>query len=240
MVSTIIVCYALSSIAAGYVSASFYRQFFPTIRSEASSQWQKVMIFTTALFPCFVFMMNIVLNWISMVYSSMSSIPVVVALKIVAIWLFVALPLSMVGTIIGRHFNCKYEPPCRVNSIPRPIPVVPWYCQPLTITLLAGVLPFGSIFIEMYFMFTAFWSYKFYYVYGFLLLMFVILSLVTISTTIVAIYVTLNAENYHWQWTAFAAAASSSIYVLLYSVFYYWFKTQMTGFLQSAYYFSYM
>ncbi len=40
---------------------------------------------------------------------------------------------------------------------------------------LSGILPFGSIFIEMYFMFSSFWNYKFYYVYGFLLLVFVIL-----------------------------------------------------------------
>jgi hypothetical protein len=36
-----------------------------------------------------------------------------------AIWLFVSLPLSVAGTIFGRHWMGKYEPPCRVNSIPR-------------------------------------------------------------------------------------------------------------------------
>jgi hypothetical protein len=33
-VSTFIVCYALSSAVAGYVSGSYYRQFFSTTRSE--------------------------------------------------------------------------------------------------------------------------------------------------------------------------------------------------------------
>ncbi len=42
--------------------------------------------------------------------------------------------------------------------------------EPLVIVLLGGVLPFGSIFIEMYFIFTSFWAYKIYYVYGFMLL----------------------------------------------------------------------
>jgi transmembrane 9 superfamily protein 3 len=32
------------------------------------------------------------------------------------------------------------------------------------VCLVAGVLPFGSIFIETYFVFTSFWNYKFYYV----------------------------------------------------------------------------
>ena len=40
-------------------------------------------------------------------------------LKMLGIWLFVSLPLSVAGTIFGRHWMGKYEAPCRVNSIPR-------------------------------------------------------------------------------------------------------------------------
>ena len=38
--------------------------------------------------------------------------------------------------------------------------------------VLGGLLPFGSIFIEMYFIFTSFWHYKYYYMYGFMLLVY--------------------------------------------------------------------
>lgn len=240
MVSTFIVCFALSSAVAGYTSGSFYRQYFPTVRSEANSQWQKVMLYTVLLFPGVVVLVTLLLNSIAVSYDTISAIPFSVMLKMVAIWLFVALPLAVVGTIMGRHLSSKYEPPCRVNSIPRPIPVAPWYCSPSFIIPAAGVLPFGSIFIEMYFMFTAFWSYKFYYVYGFMLLVYVILSMVTISTTIVAVYFVLNAENYNWQWVSLGAAGSSSFFVFLYSIFYFYYKTQMTGLLQVSYYFGYM
>ena len=47
--------------------------------------------------------------------------------------------------------------------------------------VLGGLLPFGSIFIEMYFIFTSFWHYKYYYMYGFMLLVYIILILVTVS-----------------------------------------------------------
>jgi hypothetical protein len=67
----------------------------------------------------------------------------------IGIWIFVALPLSVCGTIFGRHWVGKYEPPCRVNSIPRPIPLSPWYASPSFIIPVAGILPFGSIFIEV-------------------------------------------------------------------------------------------
>lgn len=59
---------------------------------------------------------------------------------------------------------------------------------------LAGVLPFGSIFIEMYFILTSLWGYMYYYVYGFMLLVFTILVVVLVCTTIVAVYFVLNAE----------------------------------------------
>lgn len=95
------------------------RQYFPTARAESSSQWQKAMMSTILLFPCVVVFVTAVLNCIAMYYDTISAIPLSVILKMAAIWLFVALPLSIVGTIFGRHWMGKSEPPCRVNSIPR-------------------------------------------------------------------------------------------------------------------------
>lgn len=240
MVSTFIVCYALSSAVAGYVSGSYYKQFFATARQEAASQWQQTMFFTIALLPVMVVTVYFVLNLIAIYYDTLNAIPLSIAMKMGAIWSFVALPLAIAGTMFGRHWGGRYDPPCRVNSIPRPIPYANWYANPVFVALLAGILPFGSIFIEMYFIFTAFWSYKFYYVYGFVLLVYVILGLVTICSTIVAVYFTLNNENYNWQWLSLGCAASSAAYVYLYAIFYFFYKTQMTGLLQVAFYFGYM
>ncbi len=78
-----------------------------------------------------------------------------------------------------------------------------------------------------------------YYVYGFMLLVFLILAIVTVCVTIVGTYFLLNAENYHWQWTSFISAASTAGYVLLYSIYYYFMKTKMTGFFQTCFYFGY-
>ena len=195
---------------------------------------------TVLLFPLTVGSIALVLNAISLYSDTMGAIPLTVLLKMAAIWLFVSVPLSVVGTIFGRHWMGKNDAPCRVNSIARPIPIPPWYAAPSFIIPVAGLLPFGSIFIELYFMFTAFWSYKFYYVYGFMLLVYLILATVTVCTTIVSVYFVLNAENHHWQWLAFLSAGSTAGYVFLYSVLYFLFKTQMTGFLQAAFYFGYM
>lgn len=72
-----------------------------------------------------------------------------------------------------------------------------------------------------------------------MLLAFLILVIVTICVTIVGTYFLLNAENYHWQWTSFFSAASTSAYVFLYAVYYYHTKTRMSGLFQISFYFGY-
>ncbi|PKU31213.1 transmembrane 9 superfamily member 3 [Limosa lapponica baueri] len=116
---------------------------------------------------------------------------------------FVILPLNLVGTILGRNLSGQPNFPCRVNAVPRPIPEKKWFMEPAVIVCLGGILPFGSIFIEMYFIFTSFWAYKIYYVYGFMMLVLVILCIVTVCVTIVCTYFLLNAEDYRWMYGLF-------------------------------------
>ena len=131
---------------------------------------------------------------------------------VTCICLFVILPLNLVGTVLGRNLAGSPDHPCRINAVPRPIPEKKWFMEPWVIVALGGILPFGSIFIEMYFIFTSFWAYKIYYVYGFMLLgrlsfkfrklmpflpsVFLILLTVTVCVTIVCTYFLLNAEDY--------------------------------------------
>jgi transmembrane 9 superfamily protein 3 len=76
------------------------------------------------------------------------------------IWACVSFPLVLGGTVVGRNWAGVADHPCRVKSIPRPIPPKQWYLTPAVVAFLGGLLPFGSIFIEMYFIFTSFWNYK--------------------------------------------------------------------------------
>merc|ERR1712157_463323 len=125
-------------------------------------------------------------------------------------------------------------------GIPRPIPDAPWYGQPMYLIPLCGILPFGSIFIELYYILTSLWNYKFYHVYGFMLMMYAILTIVVSMTSIISTYFCLNSENYNWQWNALFSGASASFYVFLYGLYYFYFKTTMYGLLQTSFYFGYM
>merc|ERR1712166_1170610 len=111
--------------------------------------------------------------------------------------------------------------PCRVNQIPRPIPTNVWFQKPLATVVMGGLLPFGSIFIEMYFIFTSFFNYKYYFVYGVMLLVFCILLVVSLCVSIVGTYCLLNAEDHRWPWVSLLTGASVGGYMWLYAVYYY-------------------
>ena len=51
--------------------------------------------------------------------------------------------------------------------------------------------------------------------FGFLFLSFGLLLTTCAATTILSLYFTLCAENYHWQWRSFATGAACSLYVFL-------------------------
>ena len=92
----------------------------------------------------------------------------------------------------------------------------------------------------MYYIFNSFWNYKFYYVYGFMLLVFVILTIVTACVTIVSTYILLNAEDRRWKWVSIFSGGSTALYVFAYATFYFVTKTQMSGMFQTSFYFGYM
>merc|ERR1712032_801718 len=61
------------------------------------------------------------------------------------------------------------------DQIPRQIPDQSVYTQPIPGIIMGGVLPFGCIFIQLFFVLNSIWSSQIYYMYGFLFLVFIIL-----------------------------------------------------------------
>ena len=202
------------------------------------------MILTGILFPSIGFIITFCLNLLSISYAATNAVSFGTYCIMILIWIF-SIILLFIGTLVGRstmidNANKKY--PCKVNNkFIYPIPTDrSWYMNPIIFCILVGVLPFGSIFIEMYYIFNSFWNYKFYYVYGFMLLVFIILTIVTACVTIVSTYILLNAEDRRWKWVSIFSGGSTSLYVFAYSTFYFLTKTQMTGIFQTSFYFGYM
>ncbi|CAH8590393.1 unnamed protein product [Schistosoma intercalatum] len=232
-ISTAIFVFASTSPVNGLVGGSLYARM-------SGKRWIRQFLMGATLLPflmcCFTFLVDLV----AIYYRTSRSIPFFTMLSITSIILFVVIPLNLVGTVLGRNLFGLANFPCRVNPVPKAIPEKKWFMEPSFLIIASGLLPFGSIFIELYFVFTSFWAYKIYFVFGFTLLVLFLLIAVTTSVTVVGTYFLLNSEDYRWQWTSFLSGASITFYAYLYSIYYYFFKTKMFGLFQTTFYFGYM
>jgi transmembrane 9 superfamily protein 2/4 len=117
--------------------------------------------------------------------------------SLIALWFLLSAPLCFIGSYFGFKKG-KIDQPVRTHQIPRQVPDQPSYLSlPMTM-LLGGVLPFGALFIELFYILSSVWSNRVFYVFGFLLVVYLILVLTCTLVAIIFCYFQLCAENYHW------------------------------------------
>ncbi|KAF9110044.1 hypothetical protein BGX27_006852 [Mortierella sp. AM989] len=229
LATVMIVFYMLFGVVAGYISARLYKMF-------GGEAWKRNVVGTAFLFPATIFGAFLSLNFFLIGADSSGAVPFGTMLGLVALWFLVSTPLSVVGSYLGFQ-RPKLETPVRANQIPRQIPDQVFYLRPIPSMMIGGILPFGAIFIELYFILNSIWFHKIYYVFGFLFLVFGILILTCAEVTILMCYFHLCAEDYHWWWRAFFTSGASAIYIFLYSFMYYYTTLQIESFTSLVLYF---
>lgn len=105
--------------------------------------------------------------------------------------------------------------------------------------LLTGILPFGAIFVELYFIMTSLWTNKIYYMFGFLFLCYGLMVITSAATTVLLVYFLLCAENYRWHWRAFAGAGMTGGYVFLNAILFWITRVSFGGFTGAVLYVGY-
>lgn len=148
------------------------------------------------MFPGLLFTIVFILNLFVWAQASSTALPFGTLLGLIALWLLIQLPLVYVGSWYGFYNKPPYEHPTKTNSIPRQVPEQLWYNKRIYSVLLAGLIPFLVIFIELLFIFRSLWLDKsgYYYVFGFLSVVSLVCIITVIEVTIVAIYIQLSAE----------------------------------------------
>ncbi|KAI1617259.1 hypothetical protein EDD36DRAFT_158870 [Exophiala viscosa] len=207
LTSISLLLYTLFGCIGGYVSARVYKSF-------GGENWKLNIAATPIFVPGVVFGTFFLLNLFVWAKGSSGAVPFTTMLAIVAIWFIISVPLSVAGSWYGFK-QPAYEPPTRVNQIPRQIPPVARSLRPLPSLLLTGILPFCAIFVELYFIMTSLWTSKIYYMFGFLFICYGLMVLTSACTTILLVYFLLCAEDYRWQWRAFFGAGMTGAYVFL-------------------------
>uniref|UniRef100_A0A673ZXI9 Transmembrane 9 superfamily member n=1 Tax=Salmo trutta TaxID=8032 RepID=A0A673ZXI9_SALTR len=223
-----VVLWVLLGTPAGYVAARFYKSF-------GGEKWKTNVLLTCFLCPGVVFADFFVMNLILWGEGSSAAMPFGTLVAILALWFCISVPL----TFIGAYFGFKKTHPVRTNQIPRQIPEQSFYTRSLPGIVMGGILPFGCIFIQLFFILNSIWSHQMYYMFGFLFLVFIILVITCSEATILLCYFHLCAEDYHWQWRSFLTSGFTAVYFLVYAIHYFFSKLQITGLASTILYFGY-
>ncbi|BAF20136.1 transmembrane 9 superfamily member 9 [Oryza sativa Japonica Group] len=234
LMTAMLLVWAFMGVLAGYAAARLYRGF-------RGSEWKAVAMRTALAFPGAAFAVFFVLNALIWGERSSGAVPFTTMTALVLLWFGISVPLVFVGSYLGFKRPAATEDyPVRTNKIPRPIPEQPWYMNPAMSVLIGGILPFGAVFIELFFILTSIWLHQFYYIFGFLFLVFAILVVTCAEIAVVLCYFQLCSEDYEWWWRSYLTAGSSALYLFLYAAFYFFTKLDITKVVSGVLYFGYM
>lgn len=202
----------LGGAISGYVSARVYKTW-------GGQRWKTNLLFTPTILPMIIFGMFICINFLLVLSQASGAVPVGQIVELVAIWGLIGVPLSLGAGFYALKKKVP-EPPVRVNQIPRQIPPKKWYYRTPVFMLIGGILPFATISLQLHYIMTAIWFQRIYYMFGFLFVSVAALVLLTVIISLLALYYSLCAEDYRWQWRVFFVAGSPAVYVWIYTLYY--------------------
>ena len=232
LITALLMLYVFMGSAGGYAASRVYKTF-------KGSDWMTNTLLTALAFPGFVFAAFLVIDMSLLAVGSSGAVPLTTLLTLVVLWFGVSVPLVFGGAYCG--FKKDVEPhPVRTNQIPRLVPPQPWYMNAALTTTFGGILPFGAVSVELFFIMSAIWLHQIYYIFGFLFLVMIILVATCAEITILLCYFQLCNEDYNWWWRAFLTAGSSGLYLFAYSVMYFFTQLEIVGFVPTLLYFTYM
>ncbi|KAL8496367.1 hypothetical protein ACS0TY_020180 [Phlomoides rotata] len=229
--SSIFVAYILTSAIAGYRSASFCSQYGET-------GWERSALLTGILFlGPFVFI-SLTLNILATYHGVTAALPLGTILVIFLVYTLVALPLLILGGMVGPGHKSDPQSSPVTKKGPRDIPSLAWYRKTPAQMFIGGLLPFSAIALELHNLYATIWGYKVYTSPGILLLTFVILIILTAMLSVGLTYFQLAGEDHAWWWRSIMRGGSTAIFMFGYAVFFY-FKSDMSGALQTSFFFGY-
>lgn len=126
---------------AGYWAARIYKML-------GGIYWLRVTFLLSSMYPLFIFVVFTGINVLLLAEKSSMAVSFKVIIELGVLWLGVSTPLVFLGSFLGFKRN-KISYPCRVNPVPSYIPPAPWYIKSKFTLLAGGLLPFGTVMMEL-------------------------------------------------------------------------------------------
>eukprot|EP01130_Rhizamoeba_saxonica_P014355 TRINITY_DN6266_c0_g1_i1.p1 TRINITY_DN6266_c0_g1~~TRINITY_DN6266_c0_g1_i1.p1 ORF type:complete len:647 (-),score=86.04 TRINITY_DN6266_c0_g1_i1:20-1960(-) len=226
-----LIVFVWMGIVGGYASGRIFK-------IMGGINWKKNVIVTAILYPGVIFAIVFLLNLFFWSKKSSGAIPFGTLFACIALWFCISLPLSFIGGNYAQKKDVSRNP-TDINSIPKFIPEQVWYMRPIPAILIGGSIPFGAIFIEIYYILTSIWHQQEYLFFGFVFIIFLIYIVACIEVSIFMTYFQLCAEDYNWWWRSFLIGACSGFYFFCFSIFHILTRLSLPGFLSVFLYLGY-
>ena len=220
ILSLIILCYILMGLAGGYISAVFYKIMNGT-------NWLKMGLLTSFLFPGTLFLGYIFINIILSLENSTAAVNIYDLSSLFFLWIFCTLPLILIGTFLGIKSK-KQKMPCKVNTVPRKIYEKPWYLHYRYLSCITGLICFTTILFELNYIMSALWRHELYFIVSFLWISYFLFIMVSGEVSIIVVFWNLCYGDYNWWWKSFLVGSSPVIYFIIYSIYFFIFKMNVT------------
>ncbi|CAL9214169.1 unnamed protein product [Arabidopsis halleri] len=232
LLTSLVIMYTLTSVVAGYTSASFHSQF------EGNKQKRSVRL-AGILYPVPFLIIVSVLNTVAITYGATAALPFGTIVIIILIFTLLNTPFLMLGGVLGNRFGLlEFQPPTAVKRNPREIPLQNWYRRKLYQLFLGGFVPFIAVVLEWHQLYASLWGFKIYTSPGIMLFTFAVLIFLSTSVGIILTYIQLSGEDHEWWWRSILCGGFSAVFMYAYGVLFY-LRSDMTGFLQLSFYLGY-
>ena len=210
-----ILFFCFMGLPGGYIAALFYRFW-------GGKSWIKVSLLTSFVFPGTLIFGYIIVNIILTIEKSNASVHFSDIISLFVLWIFCTLPLILIGSFFG-YKSRKINVPCEINRIPSSVPEKPCYLHYKYITFLTGFIGFATIFIEFNYVMSALWRHEIYFMATFIWISFLLFVIVVGEMSILFVFLNLCRGDFNWAWKSFIMGSSPVIYIVIYSVFYFFY-----------------
>ena len=210
-----ILFFCFMGLPGGYIAALFYRFW-------GGKSWIKVSLLTSFVFPGTLIFGYIIVNIILTIEKSNASVHFSDIISLFVLWIFCTLPLILIGSFFG-YKSRKINVPCEINRIPSSVPDKPCYLHYKYITFLTGFIGFATIFIEFNYVMSALWRHEIYFMATFIWISFLLFVIVVGEMSILFVFLNLCRGDFNWAWKSFIMGSSPVIYIVIYSVFYFFY-----------------
>lgn len=152
LLTTLLLLYVFMGSFSGYASARIYKLC-------NGKEWKRNTFLTAALYPVVMGVIFLSINALIAFYGSSAAAPITTLFALVLLWVGISTPLVFVGSYFGFKAD-TITVPVRTKQIARHIPDQVWYTHPAFSIALGGILPFGAVCIELFFIMSAMWLHQ--------------------------------------------------------------------------------